>query len=147
MENAIREIFGEKVEYFIPIHHQEIGSYKSTNVLVPGYAFVKDCDHVRNSLDNIRDSRIFSKALGSKSKIQTISSTNIAALKRRLKYTLKKKFILGSKVRICGGPLKNLTGEIVSIEDRGLNVVVKVTRISREILAPIPATLVEILCQ
>jgi len=143
IENGITSVFGDDVEYFIPIHHERIGSYTSTSVLMQGYVFVKDCSKVRDQLPIISDHRLFHGVLVYGGKIQTVKSSVVAGLKRKLKKSLKKRFSQGKRVRICDGALKNLIGEVVSVEDDGLNIMVKVTRISREILAPIPATQVE----
>lgn len=145
IENAITNVFGEDSDYFIPIHYEKMGSYTSTSVLVQGYVFVKDCEKVRDALSNLHDSRLFQGVIVCGGKIQTVDSNAVAVLRRKLKLSLKKKFAIGTKVLICDGPLKNLTGEIVSKEDDGLTLIVKVVRISREIIAPIPATLVEVL--
>lgn len=145
IENAITSVFGDKSDYFIPIHYEKMGSYTSTSVLLQGYVFVRDCEQVRNSLSNIHDSRLFQGAIVRGGKIQTVDSNAVAVLRRKLRQSLKKRFAVGTKVLICDGPLKNLTGEIVGKEDDGLTLTVKVVRISREILAPIPATLVEVI--
>ena len=34
IESALCSIFGDEVDYFIPIHHERIGSYISTSVLM-----------------------------------------------------------------------------------------------------------------
>lgn len=143
IENAIVDTFGSEIDYFIPIHHEKIGSYISTSVLMEGYVFVKDCEAFRESLSNVRDSNMFRGALFSSGKISTVDSHVVSGLKRRLKGSLKKQFRIGTKVRICDGALKNLVGEVVNVEDGGLLVVVKINRLSREIIAPVPATLVE----
>lgn len=143
IENAIVETFGPEVDYFIPIHYEKVGSYVSTSVLMEGYVFVKDCEDIRESLSNVRDSHMFRGVLFSGGKISTIDSHVVAGLRRRLKGSLKKHFPTGVKVRVCDGALKNLIGEVVNVEDGGLKVVVKINRLSREIIAPVPATLVE----
>jgi transcription antitermination factor NusG len=143
IENAITSIFGDDTDYFIPIYHEKMGSYTSTSVLMQGYIFVKDCEVVRSALVNVKDHRLFQGALVYGGKIQTVPSGIISGLRRKLKNSLKKRFTVGKKVKICDGALKNLIGEVVGVEDDGLSIMVKVNRISREILAPIPATLIE----
>ena len=140
IKNALINAFGESVEYFIPIHHETIGSYSSTSVLMEGYAFIKDCDYVRSNILNLRDQRIFSKVLCQKGKYQTLNSRVIAGLKHKLKNSLKKRYASGTRVRIMDGVFKNLIGEVIGIEDGGKRVIVRIKRISREIIAPVPAT-------
>ena len=143
IEAAIITMFGDEADYFIPIHHEKIGSYTSSSVLMDGYAFVKDTQAVRDCLANIRDQRVFSKALCRGHRFETVSSTEIAVLKRKLKLSLKRRFAVGEKVKILDGIFKSLEGEVISIEDGGKTLMVKIKRISREMIAPVPATLLE----
>jgi transcription antitermination factor NusG len=143
IESAMTLTFGEGIEYFIPMHHEEMGSYTSTSTLMDGYVFVKDCQEARKCLINMRDQRLFSKVLCEKGQYVTVDSRVIAGLKHKLSNTLKKKFIPGIEVKILGGVFKNLIGEVIGIEDMGLKIMVKIKRRSREMIAPIPATLLE----
>lgn len=142
IEAAILNIFGD-VEYFIPIHHERMGSYISISILIEGYAFIKDSIKVRECILNFRDQKVFSGFLYHDNKFQTISMKEINDLKRKLRKSLKKKFIGGTKIRVLGGVFKNLQGIVMNTEDNGKRVIIKITRISREIIAPIPATLLE----
>ena len=56
---------------------------------------------------------------------------------------MKKNFLNGIRVRVLGGVFKNLIGEVISTEDNGKKIMIKIKRISREIIAPVPATLLE----
>jgi transcription antitermination factor NusG len=143
IENALLNTFGENIDYFIPIYHEEIGSYTSTSTLMDGYVFLKFEPCIQEKMINFRDQRIFSKILCKKGKYSTLNSRVIAGLKNKLKNTLKKRFAPGAKVKILDGVFKNLVGEVIGIEDQGRKIVVKIKRISREIIAPIPATLLE----
>lgn len=142
IQNAIINVFGDSVEYFIPIAYEQMGSYVSTNTLLEGYAFVKDCYEVRQNMFNVKEEKIFTGFLYYGGKYQTVSSRTIGGLKRKLKNSLKRKYIIGSKVKILDGVFKNLVGEIISVEDQGKKIVVKIKRLSREIIAPIPATII-----
>lgn len=141
IKGAIVTIFGAKVDFFIPIHHERMGSYTSTSVLMEGYAFIKDCLEARQGINNIHESKILSSALFYSGKYQTVKSSVISDLKRKLRNSLKKKFQIGSNVLILGGIFKNLVGVVIGIEDDGKKIMVKITRISREMIAPIPSTL------
>ena len=143
IDTAVRNVFGERVDYFIPIHYEKLGSYTSTLELIQGYVFVKDCEKAREGLANIRDNRLFIGPICSSGKFQTINAHEIVALKNKIRNRLRKKFAPGTKVRVLGGALKDLIGEVVGMDDGGLNVMVRIVRTSREILAPVPATLVE----
>lgn len=142
IEAAIYSVFGE-VDFFIPINHEIMGSYTSTSILIEGYAFVRDCPEVRQNLSNLKEQRVFSSVLCYSGKYQTIDSNCIKSLKIKLKKSLKIKFCIGSKVRVLDGVFKNLIGEVINIEDEGKQVIIKIDRISREIIAPIPSTLLE----
>jgi transcription antitermination factor NusG len=142
IEAAIITVFGE-VDYFIPIYHEKIGSYTSSSVLMEGYVFVKDTPTVRDCLANLRDQRIFSKVLCRGSHFETVSSTAIAVLKRKLKYSLKRRYSVGDKVKVLDGIFKALEGEVISVDDGGKTIMVKIKRMSREMIAPVPATLLE----
>ena len=141
---ALITVFGYEVEYFIPIHHECMGSYTSTSVLMEGYVFIKDCLEARLGLNNLYESKIISRALFYSGKYQTVNSEVIRNLKKKLRNSLKKKMTNGTKVLILGGIFKNLIGEVIGVEDSGKKIMVKIKRISREIIAPIPSTLLEV---
>lgn len=140
IQNAICEVFGESVEYFIPIHHEKIGSYISTSILFDGYVFIKDCPTARIRLAEICDCKLFQKVLRNSGKIYMLNSTTIGAMKRRLKNSLRKNVRVGSHVKIVNGVFENLEGEVINIEDRGKTIVVKIERPTRVIIAPVPST-------
>lgn len=142
IESALTTTFGD-IEYFIPMHFEEMGSYNSTSTLMDGYVFLKDSVRVQESLVNLKDQKLFSKILCEKGKFVTVDSRVIAGLKHKLKNTLKKKYAPGSRVKVLDGVFKNLVGEVIGIEDQGRKVMVKIKRVSREMIAPIPATLLE----
>lgn len=142
IELAIYTIFGN-IDFFIPIHHECIGSYISTSTLMEGYAFIKDSPEVRQNLINLREHRVFSGALCFAGQFQTINTEQIKSLKKKLRESLRKKYQIGTKVRILDGVFKNLIGEVINIEDKGKKIIVKIQRLSREIIAPIPSTLLE----
>lgn len=143
IEAAIITTFGDEADYFIPIHNEKMGSYTSTSTLMEGYAFIRDTDGIRENMQNLRESKIFSRVLVQSGRYQTISSAEIRGLRTKLKNSLKRKFSEGTKVKILGGIFKNLVGEVISVEDGGRRMMVKIKRISREMIAPIPATLLE----
>lgn len=143
IETALLTVFGNEIEYFIPIHYEKIGSYTSTSTLIDGYVFLKNCISVQENLINLKDQKLFSKVLYEKGKFVTIDSKKIAGLKRKLKNTLKKRFIPNDKVKILDGVFKNLVGEVIGVEDQGRKIMVKIKRVSREMIAPIPSTLLE----
>ncbi len=138
---AIITVFGDEVDYFIPIHHERMGSYTCTSVLMEGYAFVKDCLEVRQRINNLYESKLFVGALFYSGKYQTVKEDVIKGLKKKLKNSLSKRMSNGTKVLILGGIFKNLEGEVIGVEDEGKKMMVKITRISREMIAPIPSML------
>jgi len=142
IEAAIVTTFGD-VEYFIPIYHERMGSYTSTSTLMEGYAFVKDSPEVRQSIVNLREQRVFVGALCYSGKYQTLTSDTIGSLKRKLRNSLKKRFVIGTQIRVLGGVFKKMRGEVIAVEDNGKKIVVKIKMISREVIAPIPSTLLE----
>lgn len=142
IEIAIISVFGDGVEYFIPIHNECVGSYNSSTVLMEGYVFIKDCVPVRDRLLSLREHRVFSRVLNNNGRYQTVSSETVAGLKRKLKGTLKRRFLIGSEVKILDGIFKNLIGEVMSNDD-GKKIVVRIKRISREIITTVPSTVLE----
>lgn len=140
---ALLNIFGSDAEIFIPKHHEEMGSYVSTNTLFDGYVFVKDSSEVQSRIGNIKDSRYFQSVLRSSGKISTVDSHIIGGLRKKLKNSLKKKFKKETKVKILDGIFQNLIGDVISTEDNGRVVNVKIRCMSREIIAPVPTTCVE----
>lgn len=143
IKTALATVFGDEVDYFIPIHHESVGSYTSTSVLIEGYVFIRDCLEARQGINNLYESKIFLGALFYSGKYQTVDSEVIRSLKKKLRNSLKKKMTNGTKVLILGGIFKNLTGEVIGVEDDGKKIMVKIKRISREIIAPIPSTLLK----
>jgi transcription antitermination factor NusG len=143
IETAIIMVFGDDIEYFIPIYHERMGSYLSTSVLMEGYVFFRDCERVRQKAANIREQKTLSRFLSLNNKFQTVSTAVINDLKKKLKNSLKRKFEEGASVRVLEGVFKNLIGEVIDVEDKGRKVMIRIKRISREIIAPIPATLLE----
>lgn len=143
IEAAILTTYGDGIEYFIPIHHEKMGSYTSTSTLMEGYIFLRDCSQVRDNMINLKENKIFSRALCQSGKFQTVNSSVIKGLKNKLKSSIKRKFAEGSRVKVLDGIFKNLIGEVMCVEDDGKKIMVKIKRISREIIAPIPATLLE----
>jgi transcription antitermination factor NusG len=140
---AIKMVFGQEVNFFVPIYHEQMGSYISTNLLFEGYVFVKDSNTVQEKLSNVKDCRIFSGLLKSCGKIQMLSSHVIGGLRRKLKHSINKDFQVGARVKIKDGIFQNLEGEVQSLEDNGKIANIKIVCLSREILAPIPTTCIE----
>lgn len=140
MEAALRTLLGESVEWFIPIHHEQMGSYVSTSVLFEGYVFIRDCHEARSFINEIRDHRMFSKVLQNRGQYQTIDSYTIGALRRKLKNSIKREFVIGTLVKILEGVFTDLVGEVIGNEDEGRKVVVRVKRQSREWVVPLPST-------
>lgn len=142
LNNVLLEMLGEEIEYFIPIHYEHIGSYISTNTLMEGYVFVKDGPDTRIRMANLRDFRLFNRILGGKGKAHTIDARVIGGLRRRLKNSLQKKFQIGTIVRILEGTFAGLCGEVIGLEDNGRRVLVRVRRLSRDMIVPVPSTVV-----
>jgi transcription antitermination factor NusG len=140
---ALQSIFGHNVEFFIPIYHEQMGSYVSTSVLFEGYIFVKDSEEVRANQSNIKGAHYFSGFLKMGGKIQTLSSREIGILRRKLKNSLNKKIRAGVKVKVHEGTFQNLVGEVLSLENEGRIANIKIVCLSREIIAPIPTTCIE----
>lgn len=140
LDNALFHILGPEVDYFIPIRKEVMGTYVSTSILFDNYVFVKDCCESRKRFDEVRDCKYFLKILNTNGKTNTIDSHTIGALKRRLGGMARRRFIIGSKVKILGGIFQNMPGEVLGLEDRGKKAVVRVKTYSREIIAPMPST-------
>jgi len=139
----IKELFGSGVDYFIPEYQEKMGSYTSTCALFEGYVFIRDGEETRDRLTNIRDFRIFAKALECRGRLQTVSSSDIGVLKRKLNKATKKKLSIGSRVKVLEGIFSNLIGEVVGIDEDGKKVMVRIKTLSREMIAPVPSTSIE----
>ena len=140
---TIKNVFGQESDFFVPIYHEKMGSYTSTNLLFEGYIFVKDSQTVKDNLSNLKDCRVFAGLLKSCGKIQMLGSYVIGGLRRKLKNSLHKSFQTGIRVKINDGIFQNLEGEVQSVEDDGKIANIKIVCLSREILAPIPTTCIE----
>lgn len=141
--HQIQELFGEKIEFFIPVYQEKMGSYTSTCTLFEGYVFVRDESSVRNSLAYIRDFKVFEKALSCHGRLQTIDSNAIGVMKRKLNKAVKRKLSLGSRVKVLEGIFSNLIGEVVGVDEGGKKIMVKIKTLSREMIAPVPSTSIE----
>jgi len=142
IENSIKTVFGN-ADYFIPIHYEVIGSYVTTCILVEGYVFVRDTEVTRKCISNLSDQRILSSPLSCGGKYRTINSRIIAGMKHKLRNSLKKIYGTGIRVRVLDGVFKNLIGTVVGVEENGRQILIKITRISREMIVPIPSILLE----
>jgi transcription antitermination factor NusG len=140
LEAALRTLLGESIEWFIPIHHEKMGSYVSTSVLFEGYVFIRDCDDSRNSIHDIREHRMFNRILQCGGRFQTVDSYKIGVLRKKLKNSIKREFLVGTQVKILEGVFTDLLGEVIGNEDEGRKVVVRVKRQSREWVVPLPST-------
>jgi transcription antitermination factor NusG len=143
LEAAIYTVFGSETDFFIPMHHEKMGSYVSTNTLFEGYVFVKDSEEARNNLSNVRDSRLFQGVLKISGKIRTVDSHVIGGLRKKLKNSIKKKLIPGAKIKVLDGIFQNLVGEVISMEDNDRIANIRICCMSREIIAPVPTTCIE----
>lgn len=137
---ALVNFFGDDADFFIPIHHEQMGSYVSKSVLMEGYVFVRDTPEIREVIPSIREQRVLVNPLFMGGKLQTVDSHTIGALKRKLKNSIKKKIQVGTQVEIMEGVFKKLTGEVMNVHDGGKKMTVKIHRLSREIIAPLPTT-------
>lgn len=140
---CIKELFGDDVDFFLPVRQEKMGSYTSTCSLFDGYAFIRDGEKTRSCLINLKDFRAFSKVLSCRGHIQTVDSNAIGVLKRKLDKALKKSLGIGSKVKVLEGVFSNLVGEVVGIDDGGKKITVKIKTLSREMIAPVPSTSIE----
>jgi len=143
LESAITTVCGDKVEFFITIHYEKLGSYVSINTLFDGYVFVKDTESSRLNIANIKDSRFFQGVLRILGKIRTVDNREITILKKKLKNSIKKKLKVGSKVKITEGIFQHLVGEVISMEDSDRIANIRICCMSREIIAPVPTTCIE----
>lgn len=140
LESALRTLLGETVEWFIPIHHEKMGSYISTSVLFEGYVFIRDCEDTRNCVHDIREHRMFNRILQNGGRFDVVDSHTILALRRKLKNSIKREFLIGTPVRILEGVFTDLIGVVIDNEDDGRKVVVRIKRQSREWVVPLPST-------
>jgi transcription antitermination factor NusG len=140
LEAALTRMLGENAEWFIPIHHEMMGSYVSTSVLIDGYVFIRDKGNVRNALAEIRDHRMFSKVLKNGGKFTTVDRSTVNILKDKLRESIKREFDPGTQVKILDGIFTDLVGEVISSEDDGRKVVVRIQRQTREWVVPLPST-------
>jgi len=142
ISNAIVSVFGESADFFIPIHYEQMGSYISKSVLMEGYVFIRNSQDVRDNIHNIKDQRMFMGPLTIDGRLQTVDSYTIGSLKRKLKKSTQKKIQTGTHVEILDGTFKKLTGEVMNVDEDGKKLTVKIRRLSREIIAPLPSMIV-----
>jgi transcription antitermination factor NusG len=142
LNSVLLEMLGGEIEYFIPSHYERVGSYISANTLMEGYVFIKDGPETRIRVANLRDFRLFNRILGVSGKAHTIDSRVIGGLRRRLKNSLQKKFQIGTTVRILEGTFASLCGEVIGLEENGRRVLVRIRRLSRDMIVPVPSTVV-----
>lgn len=143
LQCALEEMLGDDVEFFIPTHYEQVGSYISINTIIEGYVFVKDSPGARIRIANLRDYRYFRGVLGSGKKFHTVNSRAVGGLRQKLRKSLSKRLKLGTKVRILDGTFADLTGEVIGLEDSGKRIIVHIHRPSRDMIVPVPSTSIE----
>ena len=140
---ALKSVFDQDVDFFIPVYYEQLGSYTSTNVLFEGYVFVKESDKVQDCIKGVRDSRFFAGFVKNNGKMQRICSKQIGVLRRKLRSSLKKRYRAGVRVKVNEGIFQNLEGDIQEMQADGKIANVRIKCMSREIIAPIPVTCME----
>lgn len=143
LQNALTEMLGDDIEFFIPTYYERVGSYVSQNTIIEGYVFVMDGRDTRVKLANLHEYRYFRCVLGSGNKVHTVGSRVVGNIKRKLKKSLSKKLNIGVKVRILDGTFSGLEGEVIGLEDNGRRIIVHIHRPSRDMIVPVPSTSIE----
>lgn len=137
IEHHIVEMFGDNIEYFVPLYKEKINEKVVSLVLFEGYFFVRSHPGILDSPDKFRNEYI--KGPMKKNRvIVDIPGSKINELKQELKLKLKervpkKKQIVIPKV----GVFSNLEGEVIDIDKKNLVAIVKFQYSTRIVEAPI----------
>ena len=132
-----------ELDIFIPVYHEQVGSYVCDMTLMEGYVFVKDNNGNRRTIiEEFHPGRMFDP-LKFNEKLKTISGKDIEQFKKQIQRKLRKTIDRGTKVLVTQGIFKNLTGEVTDIEGEGTRVMVQFNQRSRQLFASIPITCVE----
>jgi len=137
IEHHINLVFGDDIEYFIPLYKEKIQDKVVSLILFEGYFFVRSRSDVLNFPDKFR-CEYFKGPMRNKKEVVEILGNKINELKNELKLKLKeripkKKQIVVPKV----GVFSNLEGEVISVDKKNLVAIVKFQYTTRIVEAPI----------
>jgi transcription antitermination factor NusG len=127
----LKDLCGEAVEFFIPMHIEYVKDKPIYFVLFEGYIFVRLTNDVTDVSFKDRTGHI-SGPLLSNGKNQHVHNKDINGFKREIKKRLKAKVpTKGQKVIPKVGDYKNLEGEVLSVDKKSMIAVVEFALASR----------------
>jgi len=137
IEHHIKLMFGDDIEYFIPLYKEKVQDKVVSLILFEGYFFVRSRSDILNFPDRFR-CEYFKGPMKRKKIVVEILGVKINELKNELKLKLKariprKKQIVVPKI----GVFSNLEGEVISVDKKKLVAIVKFQYTTRIVEAPI----------
>lgn len=137
IEQELINVFGEGIEYFIPVYREKIDSSAVGLILFDGYIFLRFIDRKECILD-IGDCRYIQGPLMMGGKVSYATDKEINILRANLYKKLQKRFPRrGQTIVPKSGTFKNLEGKVVGIDRKNRVVRAVFKQSSREVGADI----------
>jgi len=143
VEDELRRVFGDGVEFFIPIHSELIGGKRVSRVFIDRYIFVKKTDDVDESSFKNKTERI-EGILDTRGKY--VNDDEISRIKKAMTKDVNRNIPKKGQIVIpIEGSFKNLEGRVISVNKAKMVARVVFERSSRTVEAPINIINLEIL--
>lgn len=137
IEQELKNIFGEEIEYFIPVYREKIDSSSVGLTLFDGYIFIRFLD-TQECVCNPGEYRYLEGPLMKGGKISYASDKEINILRSNLYKKLQKRFPRrGQMIVPKSGTFKNLEGKVVGVDRKNRVVRAIFKQSSREVGADI----------
>ena len=135
LENELKKIFKSPlVQYFIPRFTEKDQRHEKEIILFNGYIFLKGMTPKELSRIGSGNS-YFQSPLRMNEKLAGIQDKEIKTLKKKLDALRQHNLAIGSTVLIEEGIYKNLTGEVIELDDKDDSASILVILSSKEVLA------------
>jgi len=143
--NDIKNIFGNNVEFFIPVHREKLNNKIVNIVLFEEYVFIKCNDTINETLFKERTENIIGPVMSS-GKCSFVCNKDINKFKDDLQDVIKSKIPKkGQMVIPREGSYKNLEGKVVLVDKNKMIATVVFEKRSRIVEVPINIINLEII--
>jgi len=139
IEYEIKDIFGQKVDFFIPFYRDKVGDKNICIVLFEGYIFVQEPKEGFSEIDfsKVKTSHVRSP-LCSNGTFNYVNNNHINGFKKELRKKIKGMIPnLGQTVIPKEGVFKDLEGKVISIDKKKMILTVRFETSSRVVEAPV----------
>lgn len=144
IQYEIESVFGDSVEYFIPLYIEEVSKKPVGIELFDGYVFIKKSEEVDESCFTKKQSCL--DTLVKRRRGRVITNRDINRFKTELKHRLKNKLPnKGDKIMVYEGTFKNMKGKVLSVDKKNKSTRVEFRKKTRVVEATLSIVNIEIL--